>query len=140
MSAKADLLALSQMEECEAVSVGQGDHLSGTVPPWCEIILDMTRSNGTERVHLTRHDAELVIEVLWLTLHPNDNRQSPVTRLWEQLDEAMDYLMVDDPEAEDQARARALAEAIAMISLPHSDPPDVAAVREEAVARWEARQ
>lgn len=118
--------------------MGDGDQQNGTVEPWCELVLDMTLNGRTQRVSMTRHDAELVIEVLHSVLHPNTHKSSPVQRLWAELDDVMDFLMdVDDPEPEDKARAKALAEAIALISQPWSEEPDIAAVREEAVRRWE---
>lgn len=141
MSPDADLLRpLSRWDEVEATSVGDGDQQEGVVEPWCELVLDMTKDGRTERVSMTRHDAELVIEVLHSVLHPNTHKSSPVQRLWTELDDVMDFLMgTDEPEPEDKARAKALAEAIALISQPWSEEPDVAAVRDEAVVRWEQR-
>ena len=135
-----DLTQLASLDEVEAMTVGDGDHISELVPDWCELVLRLTREHSHQMLPLTRHDAELIIEVLWTVLHPNEHRRSPVERLWEQLDDVMDYLMVDDPEPEDKARAKALAEAIALISLPFADEPDVAAIRTQAVERWESRQ
>jgi hypothetical protein len=140
MSDAALLAELARLESVEALTVGDGDHLAGTVPGWCELVLNIEDGKGTRQLQLTRHDAELIIEVLWTVLHPNEHRASPVQRLWSELDDVMDFLMdADEPEDEDKARAKALALSIALISQPHSDEPDVAAVRDEAVARWEQR-
>lgn len=138
----ADMLRpLSRWDEVEATTVGDGDQQEGVVEPWCELVLDMSLDGRTQRVEMTRHDAELVIEVLHTVLHPHTNRHSPAQRLWAELDDVMDFLMDnDDPEPEDRARAKALAEAIALITQPWSEEPDVGAVREEAVRRWEERE
>lgn len=136
-----ELLRELAMSEVEATPVGAGDHTAGTVPPWAEIRLKVSRENGTSvAMDFTRHDCELVIEVLHGVLHPATNRQHPAQRLWAELDETMDYLMdSEDPEPEDRATARALALAIAMVTQPHSEVPDIDTVRAEAVARWEER-
>lgn len=134
-----DLTQLARLDEVEAMTVGDGDHTSELVPDWCELILRLKVNRTTQQVPLTRHDAELIIEVLWSVLHPGENKHSPLQRLWEQLDDVMDYLMVDDPEPEDRARAKALAEAIALISLPYSEELDIETIRAQAVERWEQR-
>lgn len=133
------LTQLSQFDEVEAMTVGSEDSLEGNVADSCELVLDLRSGHQTQRLQLTRHDGELIIEVLHTVLHPNTHRSSPVQRLWAELDDVMDFLMVDDPEPEDKARAKALAEAIAMLATPYSEEPDIDAVRKEAVERWEQR-
>lgn len=142
MGETADLLRqLSRLESVEAIAVGHGDQLDGTVPGWCELALDLEDQTGVRRLCLTRADAELIIEVLFEVLHPQDNKHSPVTRLWAELDDQMDFLRADDePEPEDRVRARTLALALALLTQPYSPEPDIGAVREEAVRRWEQRQ
>lgn len=139
-TAKELLTELARLDSVEVTAVTTGDHSAGYVNDWCEIVLDLESNGNIRRVELTRHDGELIIEALHEVLHPHTNKHSPVQRLWTLLDDVMDFLMADDePEPEDKARAKALAEAIALISQPYSEEPDIAAVREEAVARWEAR-
>jgi hypothetical protein len=142
MGETADLLRpLARLESVEAIAVGHGDQLEGSVPGWCELVLDLEDETGVRRLSLTRADAELIIEVLFEVLHPQDNKHSPVTRLWAELDDQMDFLRADDdPEPEDRARAKALAFALALLTQPYSPEPDIAAVREQAVERWEQRQ
>lgn len=132
---------LQELASIEVTSTAAADLTDGTVPQWCELVLDLTDEQGTKRVHLRRHDAELIIEALHEVLHPHTNRMSPVARLWEELDDTMDFLRADDePEDEDRVRARTLAHAIALMSQPYSEEPDIGAVRTQAVARWEERQ
>jgi len=133
------LAGLSQLDSVEVTPVGNADHVAERVPQWCEITLGIERDGRVQVIPLTRHDGELIIECLHVVLHPGSSK-SPVERLWAELDETMDYLMVDNPEEEDKATARALALAIAMLTLPYAEEPDVAAIKTEAVVRWEARQ
>lgn len=132
---------LQELTELEVIATGSGDLADGTAPEWCELVLDLTDDQGTKRIHLRRHDGELMIEALHEVLHPNTHHTSPVARLWEELDDTMDFLRADDdPEEEDRVRARTLAFAIAILTQPYSDEPDIDAVRAEAVRRWEERQ
>lgn len=132
---------LQELAEIEVIATGASDHVDGSVPQWCELVLDLTDDGGTKRIHLRRHDGELIIEALHEVLHPNTHKSSPVARLWEELDDTMDFLRADDdPEEEDRVRARTLAFAIALMTQPYAEEPDIAAVREEAVRRWEERQ
>jgi hypothetical protein len=132
---------LAELAEIEVIATGAGDHVDGSVPQWCELVLDLTDDSATKRIHLRRHDAELIIEALHEVLHPNTHRTSPVARLWEELDDTMDFLRADDePEEEDRIRARTLAFAIALLTQPYSEEPDISAVRTEAASRWESRQ
>jgi hypothetical protein len=141
MSDTRDLLAgLSRLESVEAVAVGHGDQIAGTVPEWTELVLDLEDESGVRRINLTRHDGELIIQCLYEVLHPNDNKSNPVTRLWAELDDQMDFLRADDdPEPEDRARAKALALALAMLTQPYSPEPDLDPIREKAAQRWEER-
>jgi hypothetical protein len=142
MSEAAKMLrTMTRIESVEATEVGDADQVLGTVPEWCELVLDFEAQGQKRRAHLTRHDGELIIEVLHSVLHPNTHKNSPVQRLWAELDDVMDYLVdVDEPEPEDKVRARALAEAIALIAQPYAEEPDIDAVRAEAMERWENRQ
>lgn len=135
----ADLLR--ELAEIEVTAVGSEDSTSGAVEPWCEVVLDLTDEMGTKRIQLRRHDAELIIECLHEVLHPNTHKSSPVTRLWAELDDTMDYLRADDaPEPEDRVRAKTLAWAIALLTQPYTEEPDLGPIRTEAAERWEARQ
>lgn len=132
---------LEELAEIEVIATGAADHTEGTVPQWCELVLDLTDDHGTKRIHLRRHDGELIIEALHEVLHPHTHKTSPVARLWEELDDTMDFLRADDePEEEDRVRARTLAFAIALLTQPYGEEPDISVVREEAARRWEARQ
>lgn len=132
---------LRELAELEVIAVGADDHVQGTVPQWCELVLDLTDDMGTKRIHLRRHDAELIIEALHEVLHPHTHKTSPVQRLWEELDDTMDFIRADDePEEEDRVRARTLAFAIAVLTQPYGTTPNIDAIREEAAERWEARQ
>jgi hypothetical protein len=142
MTETRDLLAgLSRLKSVEVIAVGHGDQVEGTVPEWAELVLDLEDESGVRRINLTRHDGELIIQCLFEVLHPQDNKAAPVTRLWQELDDVMDFLRADDdPEPEDRARAKALALAIALLTQPYSPEPDLDPVRAEAADRWEARQ
>lgn len=132
---------LRELAELEVVAVGSDDATLGTTPPWCEIVLDLTDDMSTKRIHLRRHDGELIIEALHEVLHPSMSKHNPIHRLWEELDEVMDFIRADDsPEPEDRARAKALAFAIALLSQPYAEEPDMDAVRSQAAERWESRQ
>lgn len=145
MSDTAKLLTdLSRLSSVEALTVGDGDHTAEVVPPWCELVLNLEDERGTRQLHLTRHDAELIIEVLHEVLHPGTHRSSPVQRIWGHLDEIMDYLMGDDdPEPEDKAAARAYATSLAYLTKPYSAEDDldenINEIRAIAVQRWEDR-
>lgn len=136
------LTTLSRYDSVEATSTTDGD-LGVTVGPWTELVLDLAEHGGrVRRLELTRHDAELVIQVLFTVLHPHTNRRGAVERMWALLDDQMDFLLADDePEPEDKIRAKAIAECITICLDPLAEPGsiDVTEVREEAVARWEER-
>lgn len=140
-----ELLAeLSRLDSVEAVAVGDADHVAEAVPKWCELVLNLERDGQARQVHLTRHDAELIMEVLYEVLHPHTNRMSPVQRIWDHLDELMDYIMdADEPEPEDKSAARAYATSLAYLTKPNSVDDDVDAnineIRALAVQRWEER-
>lgn len=132
---------LRELAELEVTACGSEDAVAGVVPDWCELVLDLTDDQGTKRLHLRRHDAELIIEALHEVLHPHSNRRSPVARLWEELDDTMDFLRADDdPEEEDRVRARTLALALAILTQPYLEEPDITHIRQQAGERWEARQ
>lgn len=135
-----DLTQLAQLDEVEAFTTTDGDIREDYVPEWCELVLQLKGERGTQQIPLARHDGELIIEVLFSVLHPQDNFSHPVQRLWRELDDVMDFLMVEDPEPEDKARAKALAEAITMLQCPYSEELDLTLVKQEAVSRWEERQ
>lgn len=133
---------LSKFDSVEATTVTDGDHLTGTVEMNTELVLDIDYGGHVRRLELTRHDGELIIEVLYSVLHPHTNRHGGVAKMWSLLDEQMDYLMADDePEPEDKARAKAIAECITVMLNPLAEPGsiDVTEVREQAIDRWESR-
>lgn len=145
MSTTKELLSeLAMLDSVEVVAVGDADHVAEVVPEWCEIVLNLERDGAVRSVPLTRADGELIIEALYEVLHPNTHRSSPVTRIWEHLDELIDFLMSDDdPEPEDKAAARAYATALAYLTKPNSADDDVEQnindIRAIAVERWQER-
>jgi hypothetical protein len=80
-----------------------------------------------------------LIDVLHQTLHPHYGR-SIIECIWEELDIVMDRLMSGEPEPDgrDPGRAEGLAMALALFTNTYA--PDLDAVRERAVERWESRQ
>lgn len=139
------MLSLATLNEASAYMTSSNDIDAGSVPSWCELILDLKRmDDGTlkpawpinARLPLRRHDGELIIEVLHNALHPNAGG-AVVAGLWADLDAVMDRLM-SNPTKSDRGLALGLTIALARVSNPYQ--PDEDAIRGIAVERWEARQ
>ena len=113
-----------------------------SLPNWSDLTLTIARSpylHQREMLHLTRPAGEAIIEALHGALHPWAGR-SIIDHLWEALDEAMEPLLDGDGEPTDTQRgyARGLATALAVMYNPLA--PNVDAVRETAIERWEMEQ
>ena len=133
------LREISELEECEVITITDKEHVAQTVPPWAEINLRLGRANGQARnTYLRRSDGELIIECLREILHPDS--QGVLVSLWAELDEAFVELKETNPLTRGKwenlkGKCLGLATGIAYIVNPYA--PDVDAVRAEAVERWE---
>lgn len=149
MSDDADLLVeLATLDEVQAWVPTNADHVSGVTPPWCELVLEIRRTDDeslitawpiNERLPLRRHDGELIIQVINDVLHPD--RVSAVDGIWDELDAVVASIQrrVErdrEPLRRDVGIAYGLALALAVLANP--DDPDVDAVRAEAMQRYEA--
>lgn len=131
------LRQLSTMDECEAYSIVDGDHHNGA-PGWAELALEIVREGKGLLHYFRRHDAELVVEVLFKVLHPNAGK-SINGEIWRELDETMVVLMEGADDAEkirSQGKALGLATALARISNPYA--PNVDEIRKLARERYDA--
>jgi hypothetical protein len=103
------------------------------VPQWCDLFIDLDRSNGDSmRMHLTRNAGEAIIESLHAALHVGAavNVQE---ELWTQLDEITAALLDGTAEEDDRGRAQGLAMALAVIVNPYA--PNVDSIRALALQR-----
>lgn len=142
----ADLLAeVSTLDEVRVRLVGSQDIDTGLVPKWCEVVLEIKRTDdGTlnpawpinAKLPLRRHDGELIIESLHHVLHPRAGG-AVAEGLWLDLDAVMDRLM-SEPSKVDKGLAAGLTIALARLSNPFQ--PDEDLIKSIAVERWEARQ
>lgn len=144
------LSQLSSLDEVTAWIPTGVDHSEAVTPEWCELVLEVKREVDSEeapdfplntRLPLRRHDGELIIECLWSVLHPSGGK-SIIQMMWHELDQVVDRIQrrVDkgkEPLKSDRGEAVGLAKAIAIMTNPYAY--DVDAVREEAMARYEAR-
>lgn len=132
------LRQLSTMDSCEAVSLTDGDHLAGA-PNWAELALTIERDGKGLLHYLRRHDAELIVEVLFRVLHPNAGK-SIHKQLWADLDACMVNLMDGGLDVMDKrefkGKALGLATALALVENPYG--PDVGMIRKQASERYEA--
>ena len=131
------LRLLSTMDSCEATSLTDGDHLAGA-PDWAELLLTIERDGKGLAHYLKRHDAELIVEVLFRVLHPNAGK-SIHKQLWAGLDECMVGIMEEElplKKIKAQGMALGLATALALVENPYG--PDVDMIRSEALTRYEA--
>lgn len=138
----AELLGELATIEAEAWLPGDADQRNGMVPEWCELVLHIKRGGDfpcKADLPLRRHDGELLIEVLYNQLHPKAN-VSTHNMIWAELDEVLDRLMAGTSESRryDRGVAWGLTLALAIAANPYSYDTD--AVRDEAMARWTARQ
>ena len=148
----AELLGeLATLDEVEAYIPTVKDHQAGSYPDWCELTLRLQRlDDGTlkpsipifQQLLLRRHDGELIIQVLHDVLHPG-HKSGSTEEMWAALDAVVDRIQKrvrkgKSPQPEDRGEALGLATAIALIDNPFK--PDVDAVREVAMERYELRR
>lgn len=134
MRVETSLLAeLATLDACEAHAVTDSEQRNNDLPDWVEIILELERSGKSRKHLLRRHDAELIIEVLYEVLHPASGR-SIVQSIWQELDDAMVRLFRGDAVEEDKGLALGLATALAYMTNPYN--PNVDAVRAIAMERY----
>jgi hypothetical protein len=151
MTDDAELLAeLATVDEVEAYIPTGADHDNSITPPWCELVLSVTRlDDGTlkpawplnTRMPLRRHDGELIMQVLWDALHPA-RPMGAVEQMYMELDRVYDKIMKrvnkgKEPLAAHKYEALGIAKGIALMVNPVE--PDVDEVRAVAVERYEAR-
>lgn len=135
------LQELASLDEAEVWMPTDGDQRAGSVPEWCELVLHLRRGGDFPcRVDLPlrRHDAELIIEVLRMATHPQEN----VTvhgMIWQELDAVIEHLMAGTSESRryDRGVAAGLTLALAIMVNPYAYDTD--AVRDEAMERWSSR-
>lgn len=112
----------------------------GEIPDWSDLVVDVERegSGRRERLHLTRAAGEVLLDTVNTALHPRAGG-SIRQMLWDDLDALMDIIMDDDEPDDPEIRGKAagVARALALITTPYD--PDIDAIREEAVERWENR-
>ena len=136
------LTELATLDEAAAYIPTGVDHDAGVVPTWCELVLELRRSDTefplNSRLPLRRHDGELIMEVLYSVLHPMGDRS--VTKMLEnELDEVIKRLMEGTSESRkvDRGMAAGLTRALAILTNPLAYDED--AVRDAAMERYEAR-
>lgn len=108
-----------------------------SVPDWSDLTLRIKRedSHVQSQWDLTRAAGEAIIDALHGALHPWAG-MSIIEHLWVRLDEAMQSLMeTDKPSKQQQGYALGLATALATMYNPLD--PNVDAVRETAMERYE---
>jgi hypothetical protein len=135
------LSELSSFDVIEATNATTGDHVEGTVPPWCEVVLKMVRTSDwpvSQTLALRRHDGEWIIEELYKALHPNSGL-SITQMLWKEHDGVIDHMMADqlpdgvESKKELRGMARGLGLALAVLTAPYAYDED--AIREMAMER-----
>jgi len=131
----------------EAHCNGTIDQDTGKVPQWCDLTVtiehgDQADSNwavrnedGSVTLFMTRAAGQVVIDVIYETLHPYSGRsiQEVMRR---QLDEVVERLMTGKAEDGDKFLARGMAMAMACLRNPLN--PDWEAIRDDAVDRYNA--
>lgn len=145
-----DLLVLSSLDEATAWIPTDVDHVAEYVPRWCELVLEIKRSqDGTpagewplsQRIPLRRHDGEMIIEVLDDVLHPT-RAAGPADKLWLALDDVIERIMGrvnkdKSPRDEDKGEAVGLTKALAVLVSPFN--PDEDAIKDIAMERYAIR-
>ena len=132
------LREMSELDECEVITVTDADHVAQAVPPWAEIVLKLSRTSvGQNRnIVLRRSDGELIIECLREVLHPDS--QGLLVKLWDELDAQFGKLKELDKThpafGAQRGHCLGLAKAVALVINPFD--PDVDAVRSECVDRF----
>lgn len=144
------LVELATLDEVSAWTPTSADHSEGITPEWCELVLEITRTDdGTltpafpinQRLALRRHDGELIIQVLWDTLHPTLPTAAS-EQIWDALDDVVDRIQRrvergKEPMRADVGEARGLAMALASMISPME--PDLDMVRDLAMDRYATR-
>jgi hypothetical protein len=124
--------------EIEA-AIPDGDDRS--VPAWSDLTLIIERDGPpaySQRLDLTRAAGEAIVEALHGALHPWAG-MSIIDHIWAALDDEIDTLKSSKTAGEwNKGRALGLAQALALMYNPIE--PNVDAVRETAMERWEDRQ
>lgn len=135
------LVQLGTVDDVSCVALTDADHVTGGIPRWAELQLDIEREGKLLNHYLTRHDGEAISLALLRAMHPNAGRGISGL-LWEALDQCMVNLLEGgwsgEEKAEEKGLALGLATALALIRSPHS--PDVDAIRKEARERYDAME
>lgn len=138
------LKELTSMEHMEVTMPGDDDHFHGSVPPWCEVVLDLKHKDARQMVrhYLTRHDGELIIHSMHDALHPGAGG-TVAEMLFMELDDVVDRIQArvergKEPLKHDAGQALGLCTAIAIMRNPSAY--DVEAVKEEAMVRFDLRE
>lgn len=131
----------------EAHCHGTLDQDAGLVPQWSDLSVEINTDppdptkqpwafkteDGGIRLALTRNAGEVLIDVIYSTLHPYAGRS--IGQIMErQLDEVVERLMTKQAEEGDVFLARGMAMAIACMYNPLA--PDWEVVRDDAVSRY----
>ncbi len=149
----AELLAeVATLDEVEARIPTHAEQIKGIVPEWCELILEVKREPDMDadislrdsintRMHLRRHDGELIGQVIADVLHPETDRLARES-IWDELDKVVDRIQrrVDRgaaPMKTDVGMARGLSLALAL--LDSTREPDVDEVKGVAMERYAIR-
>lgn len=115
------------------------DMRKGTAPDWCDlqVIVENDHAPGAkQRLNLTRPAGELLIAAVGEVLHPWAG-MSIIEHIWAELDDVMDGLMTGR-EASAEAKGTALGLATALALMYNPVDPNVDAIREEAMERWDS--
>lgn len=109
------------------------------VPNWSDLTLTIQQEgSGARRLDLTRGAGEAIVEALHGALHPWAG-MSIIEHIWAALDGEIDTLKSSKTAGEwNKGMALGLATALAIMYNPVE--PNVDAVREAAMERWEERQ
>jgi hypothetical protein len=144
------LQELATVDDVTAWIPTDKDHVGEAVPKWCELVLEIKRTDDgsltpswplNARLPLRRHDGELIIEVLDDVLHPN-RANGAADRVWAALDESIDRIMKrvnkgKDPHDEDKGMASGLTRALALLIMPFD--PDEDTIKDIAMDRYAIR-
>jgi hypothetical protein len=125
------LVELGTFDEVEVTAITDAEHRAW--PKWTEVVLLMRRNDVrwplNYKIPMTRHDGELIIEILHTVLHPQAGG-SIVDKLWSDLDDVIERIMRRvnkgrDPLKADMGEARGLTRAIAMMTNPYEPNEEV---------------
>lgn len=111
-----------------------------SVPAWSDLTLTVTQEgSGSRRLDLTRGAGEAIVEALHGALHPWAG-MSIIDHLWAALDDEVDNLKSGSKTVGEYNKGRANGLAQALATMYNPIEPNVDAVREAAMERWEDRQ